>query len=194
MAETPGNATLQMLRITSLLQQVPIVVALQYQSVAPCQHPFHMWRCAAQVSHHPETMPAVRKNKLYGLARIMGHGKRRHFQIADEESLMTVDQYNTRGLVASSWRRCERPMCHPDRQPMTNRQFEGPGYVIAVFVGYENAGQIVRRQAETAQFEDRLPRTESAIQQEAGFSHLDEQGIATAATAQRRKAHYFNWS
>ena len=77
---------------------------------------------------------------------------------------------------------------------MACRQLEGAGDMIAVFVGNEDAGQSLRRQAKTVQLECDLARTEAAVEKEAGCPRLDNQRVATAAAAQRSKAHYFNWS
>jgi hypothetical protein len=63
-----------------------------------------------------------------------------------------------------------------------------------MLVGDEYAGEVIRRQAQTAQLDGDVARTESAIEQEAGSARFDKQGIATTAAAQRSKAHYFSWS
>jgi hypothetical protein len=139
-------------------------------------------------------MPPIGENELDWLACIMGHGEGVDFQIANREGAMAIDQLHPWGLTAPL--RCggEGAVRHPDRQTMSGRQLVGSGNVIAVFVGDEYAGQVVRGKAEPAKFQDDLARAESTIEQKTGCTRFYEQGIAATAAAQRSEAHYFNWS
>lgn len=63
-------------------------------------------------------------------------------------------------------------------------QSEYPADVIGMFMGHQNAIQLLRRQPETQQSPRCFAQAESAIDQQAGRTIIDQQTIASTAAAE----------
>lgn len=119
-----------------------------------------------------------------------------HFQIADPERLVAVDEFDLRHPRSFRGQGGKCAVRHPDGQAMSGRKLEGARHMIAVFMRDKDAGQIVRSQSEAGQPERNFTQAEPAIKENPRGARFDEKRVAAAAAAQRCKAHryYFNWS
>ncbi len=70
------NARLQRLRVIPVHQQVEVVVAFEHQRIAAGEHGFDMAGGGAGIGEHAQTMRAIGKHEVRGLARVVWHGKR----------------------------------------------------------------------------------------------------------------------
>jgi hypothetical protein len=75
---------------------------------------------------------------------------------------------------------------------MTSRERNDAAEMVAMFVGDENAREIVRASAQTSEAPERLALAEAAIDHQASGAALDQQRVARAAAAKRREANHCN--
>ncbi len=74
-AEGPGDALLQPLRVAPAHSRSQVVVALEHQRVAARQHLLDVRGGSAEVGEHAQAPRAVAEHELHRLARVVRHGE-----------------------------------------------------------------------------------------------------------------------
>ena len=83
----------------------------------------------------------------------------------------------------------QRAMGEPDRQVVFARQPRHAADVVAVLMGDDYAAQLLGRHTQTRQTHQRVLQSKAAVHQHLRLAGRNQQRVAFAAAAQRRKTH-----
>jgi hypothetical protein len=135
------------------------------------------------IGQHTKPSRAVSKDKLHRFARIVRNRERVHPNIADRERFMTVDDRGANVGVISAGR-SQSPMRQqygPTKSPRTGKSSSD---VVGVFMRDQHCINVFGRQTQSFKPTRHIARAETGINQQAGTTGFDQQGIAPAATAE----------
>lgn len=119
-----------------------VVVAFKDERIATIQRTLDMRCDAAGVGQNPESMVAIADDELGRLTRIVGYGQRHDLQIVKREYRMLIEEFGTFETYLSAAR--QRAWRTPDRDIITSGKPYYTIYMIRMFMGDQNGGDIFR--------------------------------------------------
>jgi len=131
----------------------------------------------------------VADHELHGLARIVRHRKGPDFEIADSETVVTVESVDVVHAGETLADDAERAEGEPDRNVVARGEGRHAAHMIGVLVRDDHRRKRFRRDADSREAPGGIAHPESAVDQDARRAGFDHEPVALAAAADRCEAH-----
>jgi hypothetical protein len=174
------------------LEHFEIVIGFEDHAVAIAQVLLHEFRHVAEIGNQSEFYAAGAKGEAERIDGVVWNTERRHFNIAHGKSVASLDEFNALKPPRMFFREKTqhfriRFRADIDRRAPSSEQRGEAANVVGMFVGDDDAVEVVNGIRKRGQAAEGFAFTESGIHQEARPGSF-EQG-AIAGTARRENAH-----
>ena len=174
-----------------VLQKFFVVICLDHERVDVAEPFDHHLGRVTQIGNEPERARAGVKRVSDRIDRIVRDGESLHGDIADRKIRAGLKQppVPVPGQRAAANRfRGERVAINGDMK-FPAKHFEAAN-VIAMFVGEENAIELVGSDAALGQAQDKLARAQAAINQQPAMIGRDERAVPRAPAPEHRQSEH----
>lgn len=183
------HALLDNPRIRTHLQHFQIVIRFQYQTIGIAQMNFYQFRQVAEIGDDGHLRAVRAEGEAHRIGSIVGNRERVDINIANREMLSGVDGFDAaqaffEAIGKRALQRIERWFGDVERRFPQAEHLRQAIAMIGVFVGNENAVELLESDAHGSEARKGFALAETAIDEEAGVLGFEQGDVARTAGSQ----------